>query len=100
MALLWDGVALLIAENQAAAEKAERLQAAAAGLQERLQQSAPKPKPYKEALPADSEPEAKVASRRNRAQQLLAQPRTIYTVGADGEEGEVEVTKTCTYGQE
>jgi hypothetical protein len=100
VALLWDGIGMLIAENQAVAEKAAHLQAAATELQQRLLASVPKPNPYKEVLLAANEPDAKVASRRSRSQQLLAQPRTIYTVGADDAEGEVEITKTCTYEQE
>jgi hypothetical protein len=99
VALLWDGIELLIAENQSFAEKAERLEAAAAGLQERLPSVSISSTPYIEALSANA-PESNVQPRLQRSQWLLEQPRTLYTIGADGEAGEVEVTGSCTYENE
>jgi hypothetical protein len=100
VSLLWDGIGTLADENQNITEKAERLWAEAAGLQERLSATVAPAPTYSEALVSNNSPEDKTKSWRTRSQWLLAQPRTIYTVGADGEAGEVEVTRCQAYGAE
>jgi hypothetical protein len=100
IALLWDGIGMLADENQSVAERSERLLAEASGLQERLSAAVAAAPPYSEAVISSGEPEGQVASWRARSQRLLAQPRTLYTVGADGADGEVEVTRCHTHGSE
>ena len=98
--LLWDGISVFADENQAAGKKAARLQAEVVALQQRLSSMlAPAPS-YSEVLASADEPAAKTASRRIHSQWLLEQPRTIYTVGADDEVREVEVTGSSTYENE
>jgi hypothetical protein len=126
VSLLWDGIAILIAENEGIEKKAEQvehLRAEVAGLQQRLSVAAIPAPSYKEvvneptnknssagtineAVVAYNKPtknnsaKEKLTSWRQRSQQLLALPRTIYNVGADDEQGEVEITNSGVYSNE
>ena len=98
--LLWDGISMLIGENQIVNEKAERLQAEVAGLQQHLS-SMITPTPSYTEISLNDEPAAKTKSRRTHAQWLLEQPRTIYTVGVDDDAvGEIEVTGSSVHNNE
>jgi hypothetical protein len=100
VALLWDGVGMLIDENQSVAEKSDRLQAQVVGLQQSLSVMATPPALYSELVNDEVELEDKREAWRIRAQRLLKQPRTIYTVGADDEAGEVEIINSSIHGSE
>ena len=98
--LLWDGISMLIGENQIVNEKAEHLQAEVAGLQQHLS-SMITPTPSYTEISLNDEPAAKTKSRRTHAQWLLEQPRTIYTVGVDDDAvGEIEVTGSSVHNNE
>jgi hypothetical protein len=100
VALLWDGVVMLIEENQSVSDKAEYLQAQVVGLQQSLSLMITPPALYSEFVNDELELEDKREAWRIRAQRLLKQPRTIYTVGADDEAGEVEITGSSIHDGE
>jgi hypothetical protein len=100
VALLWDGISMLITENQSVSEKAERLQAQVVGLQQSLSTMITPPALYTELVNDELELEDKKEACRIRAQRLLKQPRTIYTVGADDDTGEVEITGSSIHERE